>query len=185
MEWAALTRAALAVLLTGAAVAKLVRFEQFVDALRGYVLAPEATRAAGMAVVATEALLAVALFAGWKPDLALRASSVLLMVFAAAVAVNVTRHNTTDCGCLGGIVRLRLGWGSVVLNTILGAVALAASFENALAMPLPADGGDTSAGTLLVIWTLAPLLVVVYWLTLYSLTVARLIEGPLTTEDPS
>ena len=73
----------------------------------------------------------------------------------------------------------------MALNTALAATALVASFQDALAVPLPTDGADASTDALLVIWTLAPLLVVVYWLALYSLTVARLIEAPLTTEDPS
>lgn len=186
MEWAALIRVSLALLLAGAALAKILRFDPFVEALRGYSVVPvRAVRPLGVAVVAAECVVAALLFAGWRPDLALRAAALLMTLFAVAVAVNVVRKGSSDCGCLGSIVRLRLGWGSVVLNTLLAGIAFAASFRDELAAPWPADGVVASAGTLFVIWTLAPLLVVVYWLTLYSLTVARLIETPLTTEDPS
>ena len=58
MEWAALTRAALALLFATAAVAKLGRFGGFVAAVRGYGIVPSwAVPAAAVATVLTEVVI--------------------------------------------------------------------------------------------------------------------------------
>jgi hypothetical protein len=57
------------------------------------------------------------------------AIAALLLVYAAAMAVNIVRGRThIDCGCLGfGTSRASLGWELVARNMLLAAVALAAA----------------------------------------------------------
>ena len=47
-------------------------------------------------------------------------AGLLLLVFAAAMAINILRGRTAiDCGCFVGFTRQRIGWSLVVRNLLL------------------------------------------------------------------
>ncbi|ABQ69599.1 hypothetical protein HY78_09290 [Rhizorhabdus wittichii DC-6] len=112
--------------------AKAKDFAGFTGTLAAYMLVPEA-----LLVPAAAAIVAVELAAGAAAiaavaigsQAAMGAIAALLLVYAAAMAVNIVRGRThIDCGCLGfGTSRASLGWELVARNMLLAAVALAAA----------------------------------------------------------
>lgn len=82
------------------------------------------------------------LLSGLAPSSSAAAGSLLLLAFAAAMAVNLRRGRTDiDCGCGGSILRQRLSWALVGRNL---ALALAAS------MSFGAEGHPQSVATAVV-----------------------------------
>jgi uncharacterized membrane protein YphA (DoxX/SURF4 family) len=96
-----------------------------------HVLLPLAELAIGVGVVAV-------------PQLAAPAAALLLLVFAAAMAVNLRRgRNDIDCGCHQSVLRQRLSWTLVWRNGALTVLALAAALP---APRLAASAWLTGAG---------------------------------------
>jgi methylamine utilization protein MauE len=182
VEWAALVRAGVVVLLGTAALAKARHFHRFVDALGGYAIVPaRVLPVAAAAVVAAEAALSAVLIAGVAVRGALVASAGLLLAFAAAVAVTLRRRQSLECGCLGGVLELRMDGFAVIANVGIAIAAVAASTAPVAALPLPADA-DGETGLVLVAWMGGVALVISYWLVVYARTVWRTIDDALTEE---
>jgi uncharacterized membrane protein YphA (DoxX/SURF4 family) len=144
--------------------AKLPRRAEFVDAVKNYRLVPERVgEAIGKvlppAELATGALLALGL--GVRPVAALLA--LFLLAFSGAVAINLLRGRTIDCGCFGPVGSRRITWLTVARNVILIAAAgvVVAEGPTALALDrfLPGTAsprlGSPTAVALLVATTLA------------------------------
>ena len=182
MEWAALVRAAVAVLLGTAALAKARHFATFLDALRGYAIVPQRLLpAAAAAVIAAEAVCAAALIAGVAVPVALVSSAALLLAFAAAVAVTLRRRRPLECGCLGGVLEVRMDAFAVIANTGIALAAIAASTAPVAALPLPA-GAEAQDGLALVAWMGGTALVITYWLVVYARTVWRTVDDATAEE---
>lgn len=122
---------AFAVLLVAAAWHKLSRHDGFVAALGNYRLLPEALwRPAAGSIAALEAVLGIAWLTGAWSGPAARATAALMVVYAAAMAVNLFRGRVyIDCGC--GLGRTSSGnptlsWWLVGRNLVLAALALVA-----------------------------------------------------------
>jgi len=114
---------ALVFLLSG--LAKLPRRREFTQAVRNYRLVPERAgeligRALPAVEVAAGALLAVGL--GVRPVATLLA--LFLVAFSAAVAVNLLRGRTIDCGCFGPVAQKQITWWTVARNLVLTATAI-------------------------------------------------------------
>lgn len=115
-----------ALILITAGLAKVRDLERFVGTVRDYRLAPAAlAKPLAMAVVAAELVLGVGLLIpvwAWPSSMA---STLLLLGFAAAVAVNLRRGRTAlDCGCHFGRGKRSIG-PEVVGRNLLLAAALA------------------------------------------------------------
>ncbi len=88
----------------------------------------------------TEIVVATSLLFGDRPAAPIAAIA-LLLVFAAAMAINIRRgRRHIDCGCGHAALRQSLGWGHVIRN-LLFALALA---------PRLAGGGNLSVPDLVV-----------------------------------
>jgi hypothetical protein len=127
-----LVAAGLALLLFSAAWHKLAARAQFAAALRGYRLLPESlVGPAAVLLPLLEVALALAWLAGLSRGIVAASTAGLLLLYAAAVAVNLWRGRVDiDCGCgLGGAGRGdgRLTWGLVARNALLATAATAAA----------------------------------------------------------
>ena len=122
----AIARLSIALVLGVAAAHKLRDLAGFRRALDGYRLLPGwSVPAAALLLVSLEVAVAVALAVpGSGPTPALLAA-LLLLVYTAAIAVNLARgRRDIDCGCSGPARRRPLGAGLVLRNAVLGATAL-------------------------------------------------------------
>jgi hypothetical protein len=93
----------------------------------------------------------------------------------------VRRTGPLDCGCLGGMVKLRLGWMSVVSNMLLRVLALAAA---ALAGDFVAAEGVLAPQSWVVLGGSASLLAATYWLVAYAQSVTQLVAETISRESP-
>jgi len=115
-------------LLGGAAKAK--DFAGFTGTLAAYMIVPEAllTPVAAL-IVAVELAAGIAAVGAVAigSQAAMGVIAALLLVYAAAMAINILRGRThIDCGCLGfGTSRASLGWELVGRNMLLATVAFA------------------------------------------------------------
>jgi uncharacterized membrane protein YphA (DoxX/SURF4 family) len=122
-------RAALALLLLGAAFAKLRRFAAFRAAVAGYRLLPErGVGAAALGLLAAELSLGAMLLMPTLGAPAALGAAALLLLYAGAMAVNLARgRRDVDCGCTGPGARRPIGWELVARNLLLAGVALGAA----------------------------------------------------------
>src|SRR6185437_12643335 len=105
----------LALVFAVAAISKLQNADEFHGVVRNFRLLPEAVDGALAAalpwvelVIAASLLLGIATFASGA------IAGVLLLVFAAAIAINIVRGRTEiDCGCFRQGMRQRLNWALV------------------------------------------------------------------------
>ena len=117
--------------------AKLPRRAEFVDAVKNYKLVPDRVgEVIGKVLPPVElgagALLALGL--GVRPVAALLA--LFLLAFSGAVAINLLRGRTIDCGCLGPVGQRRITWLTVARNVILIAAAGVVVAEGPTALAL-------------------------------------------------
>jgi hypothetical protein len=124
-------RAALALLLLGAAFAKLRRFAAFRAAVAGYRLLPErGVGAAALGLLAAELSLGAMLLMPTLGAPAALGAAALLLLYAGAMAVNLARgRRDVDCGCTGPGARRPIGWELVARNLLLAGVALGAALD--------------------------------------------------------
>lgn len=132
--------AGLALLLLSAAWHKLASRTEFAAALREYRLLPGALLGpVALLLPLLEAALALAWLAGAARGVVATATAGLLLLYAAAMAVNLWRGRVDiDCGCgLGGAGRAvgRLSWWLVARNALLAAVAAGAALPVAPRAP--------------------------------------------------
>jgi uncharacterized membrane protein YphA (DoxX/SURF4 family) len=130
-------RFGLAVVFLLSGLAKLPRRDEFVAAVRNYRLVPErAGEIIGKVLPPLElgagALLALGL--GVRPVAALLA--LFLLVFSGAVAVNLLRGRTIDCGCFGPVAQRKITWLTVARNAIFVAAAAVVVAEGPTALAL-------------------------------------------------
>lgn len=131
--WSLALRAGLALLLAGAALAKLRDLRAFAAALAGYRLLPAALAGpAAVAFAAAELALALAL---WLPVLrapAALGAALLLSLYGVAIALNLARgRRDIDCGCGGPLGRQTLSEALVLRNALLAAAAVVAALPAA------------------------------------------------------
>jgi hypothetical protein len=117
-------RSGIGLMLAGAGIAKLSRRETFRDAVAAYRLLPlPLVEPAALALPVAEIAIGLGLIAGvWMAGTAV-AGAALLLVFAAAIAINLLRGRTdVDCGCDPTATPKPIAWNMVWRN--LGLVAL-------------------------------------------------------------
>jgi hypothetical protein len=125
-------RALLALLLGGAALAKLRDLRGFAAAVAGYRLLPAALAVpAAAGFVAAELALAAGLWTPLRAEASLGAAA-LLVLYAGAIAVNLARgRREIDCGCGGPLGRQSLSEGLVLRNLVWASAALACALPEA------------------------------------------------------
>lgn len=118
---------AVALLLAVAGFDKLRHRDLLPGVIANYRLLPEALVApAALLLPAAELLVAAGLVLGVAPAAPLAAIA-LLLVFAAAMAINIGRgRRHIDCGCGHAGLRQQLGWGQVARNLVLATALLPA-----------------------------------------------------------
>jgi hypothetical protein len=180
MEWVALMRLTVGLILLSAALAKAWSLSSFEAAIANYDLVPKRYHwAVARIVVLAELIVSGLLLAGWQPGVASVGAAGLLLAFAGAVAINLRRKRTIDCGCLGRAVELRMGWLSTAATGLLG-VSLLVTFDHpGLRVLFPIGVSSINASTRLVLVTAALLLAITYWLIAYAQYVTELIEDAL------
>lgn len=166
---AALTsRYVLGFVLLAAAIPKLADRREFERAVRNYRLLPD-----GMApVVATwlprlELVCALALLLGVAVAVFAGLAALLLGTLAVAIAVNLVRGRSIECGCRGSIAPKRIGWGLVVGDVALGLLAVLVVLRDPGALALTASETVVSASDGIALMLVAASLVVA-WLVLGS-----------------
>jgi hypothetical protein len=124
---ALITTAGIAVLFGAAGIAKLRHRALLPGVIANYRLLPAGLVApAAMLLAPVELLVAAAMLAGVAPWAQAMAAA-LLLLFAAAMAINVMRgRRHIDCGCGHAALRQPLGWGVVVRNIVLATAVLVA-----------------------------------------------------------
>lgn len=133
-----LLRGGLAALFMAAATAKLQRFARFVRTVGMYRLVPDhAVRAVAYGVIGLELALALMLLAGVEVRAALYASAATLFGFAVAIAVNLIRGRSFDCGCAVLEPTSAISWTHVIANASGASISVAGSLlEPAVAAPI-------------------------------------------------
>ena len=118
---------ALAVLFAASTAHKLAALAEWPGVVRNYRLLPEAlTVIAAGALLIAGAVTAAALVWPATRRIGACAAAAQLIVFAAAIAVNLRRGRTgIDCGCFGSRLRQRLSGWMVVRNLVLALLAFA------------------------------------------------------------
>ncbi|MBP6106041.1 MAG: MauE/DoxX family redox-associated membrane protein [Steroidobacteraceae bacterium] len=107
---------------------KLSDMRAFRDTLANYQLVPERSlRLVAAAIIALEIAAAVSLLWPGAPSAAPAVAASILVVYAAAIAINLLRgRGSIDCGCSGAVVRQSLSAGLVIRNAVLVACCWAA-----------------------------------------------------------
>ncbi|MCS7313679.1 MAG: DoxX family protein [Acidobacteria bacterium] len=107
------------------AVAKIVKWHDFIGIVANYRLLPKwAVRPVAWVIPPVEAWAALGFGTGWAPALSTVAIWILLIIFTGAIVVNLLRGRAEiDCGCLGPLLRQRIGWWMVVRNGVLMGLA--------------------------------------------------------------
>jgi len=117
---AASARLALGLLFLSSALAKLHNLSDFAAGLRAYQLVPAAALPPlALLLPLLELLLALALLLGVGLPLAGAASAGLLLLFSAAVGLNLLRGRRIDCHCHGLAGSQLISWGLVARNLVL------------------------------------------------------------------
>lgn len=107
---------------------KVFRLRAFTRTVRRYELIPPgAAPVIARLVIAAEVLLGTLLLLGIALSLVLVLSGLLLMVFAAAVTVNLLRGRSFDCGC-SSLESRDISWAHVVRNACFGLITVGAGF---------------------------------------------------------
>lgn len=100
----------------------------------------------GAALIPTEAFVALALLGGFALAVALPLAMVLLLVFGAAVTINLRRHRDMLCHCYGSLGGERLSARSLVQLALLIGAGLVAWSGGGQDVRLVASPDDALAG---------------------------------------
>lgn len=140
-------RVCLGLIFLTAALQKMRHWRVLEGVVRNYRILPEPlVKPTAWSLPPVEFVLGLALLAGYLPALSALAAILLLLVFAAAIAVNIRRGRADiDCGCHQSFLRQRLSPLLIVRN--LGLVALLApSFAGVTPVALPGLATGLAAG---------------------------------------
>jgi hypothetical protein len=121
-------RLVLAAVFAMAAFAKLRSLDEFVGVVHNYRVLPEfLVRPVAYALPPLEAAIALALLLEPTRSAGALGAAALLVVFALAMAVNLTRGRVEiDCGCFAATLRQRISWALVGRNVALIGLAVLA-----------------------------------------------------------
>lgn len=128
---ALVSRFVIALVLLAAALPKLVDRHEFEWAVANYDLLPDrAVRPVAVWLPRVELAAAVALLLGVAVRIVSFTAAVLFLGFALAVAINLRRGRSIDCGCRGSVAPRTIGWHLVLSDIALAGVALLAALAD-------------------------------------------------------
>ncbi|GBQ95595.1 methylamine utilization protein MauE [Acetobacter nitrogenifigens DSM 23921 = NBRC 105050] len=139
---------AVGALFLAASVSKMRDRDGFLGQLAAYRLLPDALLTPVLwLLIGAETLLGAGLLSGVAPTACGLASAALLLVFSAAMAINVIRGRTSiSCGCLPGSGGETLSWRSVARSVALAVAALFVAVAGSPdSLALRAQGAITGA----------------------------------------
>ena len=128
MAWVLLTRTIdtlMGLVFVTAAVGKMRNWPEFHGVVANYRLLPSSlTAPVAYGLPPLEAAVGIALLANWRAPMPQFLATLLLLVFAAAMAINLRRgRHDIDCGCFQSTLRQHLSF-TLVLRNLLMAVLL-------------------------------------------------------------
>lgn len=137
----AIISSSLALLFLTAVAHKVREWRRFLDTLVQYELVPRAAVAgASFLIVAAEALAGVGCLIPDTRRAGVALACLLLIAYAAAMAVNLVRgHMHIDCGCAGFGQRRQISWWMVRRNLLFTALAMPALWPAAQRPFTPVD----------------------------------------------
>jgi uncharacterized membrane protein YphA (DoxX/SURF4 family) len=119
------TRCLLICVFLRAGFAKVTDLTDFKSAVTNYRLLPAAlVPAVALTLPFAELAAAVLLALGILPGIIAGLLAILLLTFAAAIAINLARGRSFDCGCAGSAPQT-INWAHVASNVCLAALAVA------------------------------------------------------------
>jgi uncharacterized membrane protein YphA (DoxX/SURF4 family) len=132
-----------------AGLAKLPRLRDFEATVGGYGLLP--TRwvpTVARSIPTVELVIGALLLAGFETRWVALATASVLVVFSAAVVVNLARGRELDCGCFAVGAPRRIGWLLVARNIVLVALSIVAvvSVPRVLGLDELIGGGSSGVG---------------------------------------
>jgi hypothetical protein len=176
VTWVRLIEFAVALILVPAALSKAVDVKGFTLAVRRFEILPSSlSRAVALGTIGAEIALALLLITGLAQVQALVVATLLFAAFSAIAWVEVSRREAdepvAECGCLGGVLRLRMSRGSATLNLFVSCLCVGAAMAVA-----SGAGGDALSLSEASLALLAVPLACTYWLTHYALSVIATME---------
>jgi len=172
MAWIELAGRSIGLILLASAIAKLIRPDYFLRRLGEYSFVPGALAVPlGFCAILGEAVVSVVLLTGVAATAGFIAAAALFAIFAAASWLELRAGSAAggsgiDCGCLGGVLPLRLGRAAMMLNLGVCLVAVAC----AIASVGVSGVSDDEVGTGM-LWALAALLAASYWIAQFAFAV--------------
>jgi hypothetical protein len=172
MTWVRLIELSVALILAPAALSKAVDGRGFATAVRRFDVVPSGLATiVALGTVGVEIALSLLLAAGLAEAPALAVAALLFAAFSGVAWLEVSRQEADEpipeCGCLGGVLRLRMGRGSALLNLLVAAVCAGAAIA---AVAGNVDDGALSLNAVELVLLAVPL-AAVYWLAHYALSV--------------
>lgn len=130
-----------------AALPKLFGRRQFAQAVANYQLLPDRlVHPIAAWLPRLELVCGACLLLGIAVKQVAAVAGILLGAFAVAVAVNLIRGREIDCGCSGTVAPRRIGWGLVVGDLGLAAVAAAVVHADPGVLASIPQGSSNDAG---------------------------------------
>lgn len=177
MTWIRLIELAGALILAPAALSKVMDVRGFANAIRNLNVLPSSlSMIVALGTIGAEIVLALLLIAGLVEVPALAAAALLFMSFSGIAWLEVGRREgdetIPECGCLGGVLRLRMGWGSAMLNLFVAGICAGA----AIAVSFSAAADAVLALSTASLALLAVPLAGTYWLAHFALSVVSTME---------
>lgn len=157
-----------------AGVTKLADLAAFEKAVRDYRILPgRLVRPVARVLPPTEVAAGALMGAGVAIRVVGVGLTLLLVVFAVVVAINLVRGRRIDCGCFGGLGSKPITWATVARNVVLAAVAATVAAVSPGELALRVFGPPTAGAMLSEPDALAVLLTT----TAALLAVPLLVEG--------
>lgn len=124
-----------------------------------------------------ELFLALAFLVGWALPIVSLVAILLLIIFIAAIAINLRRGRTISCNCHGSAAQTPISWGLVARNGLLLILALLLVVTaplNLLPMPLAVYWRVELA--LLVSWAALPIVMLIACFFVCSILLTTMID---------
>lgn len=130
-----------------AAIPKLFAQRQFAQAVSNYKLLPERLVSPVAAwLPRLELACGVALLLGILVRPVATIAAALLVTFTVGVAVNLRRGRDIECGCSGSVAPRRIGWGLVLGDLVLAALAVAVVVADPGVLTVIGSGTSSDSG---------------------------------------
>jgi hypothetical protein len=181
MAWIEIVSLSVGLILALSAMAKAVRPSYFIGRLAEYeFIPPRLAGIAGGVAIGAEGVISVLLLADLMREAALVAASILLAIFSTAAWLESrssaagSSANGIDCGCLGGVLPLRLGRATMGVNLGVCAACIAAAVASFVGA-----GQDSGEVPAVLLWAFAAALAATFWISQFAFSVLARMRAAL------